>query len=76
VDGSAKYVTLDSFGKAVVNGVVKVGCSFLTSSGPRLAPAQKQAFINAYDRAAQALVGPGWLNQTQATTLKGLAASL
>ena len=59
-----------------MNLLVKVGCSYLTSVGPKLKPAQQQAFINAYDKAVQALVGPGWLSQDQATTLKGLAGAL
>lgn len=76
VDGSTKYGALKPVQKAVVNLLVKMGCSFLTSVGPNMKPAQKQAFINAYDNAVQVLVKPGWLTQAQATTLQGLAGAV
>jgi hypothetical protein len=76
VDDSANYLALKPVGRTVVNALVKLGCSFLTSIGPKLAPAKTQAFINGYEHAVQALVGPGWLTQAQATTLKGLAGAL
>jgi hypothetical protein len=76
VDASARYGALKPLGRALVDLQVRTGCSFLTSVGPTLRPAQKQAFINAYDGVVQALVGPGWLTQAQATTLKGIAAAL
>jgi len=76
VDGSAKYAALKPVQKAAVDVLVKVGCSLLTPVGPNLSPAQKKAFVNAYDDAVQALVKPGWLTQAQATTLKGLAGAL
>ena len=63
VDGSAKYRALKPVQKAVVDLLVRVGCSFLTADRPNLKPAQKQALINAYDNAVEALVGPGWLTQ-------------
>jgi hypothetical protein len=76
VDGSKKYGTLKPFQKALVDLAVRNGCSLLTSVGPNVKPAQKQAFINAYANAVQALVGPGWLSQAQAKILQGLAGAL
>jgi hypothetical protein len=76
VAGSTKYSTLTPVQRAVVNLLVRSGCSFLTTLGPNMKPAQKQAFINAYSEVVQALVRPGWLTQAQATTLRGLAGAL
>ena len=76
VDSSPKYTMLKPVPKAVVNLLVRVGCSLLTPVGPSMRPAQKQVFIGAYDSWVQALVGPGWLTQAQATTLEGLAVAL
>ena len=76
VDSSNKYQALLPVQRLVVNVLVKSACTILTSVGPKLLPNQKAPFINAYDQAVQALVAPGWLTQTQANTLTGLAAAL
>jgi hypothetical protein len=76
VHGSAKYGTLKPVQKAVADLLVRVGCWVITSVGPDMKPAQKQAFINAYDTVVEALVRPGWLTRAQATTLEGLAGAL
>jgi hypothetical protein len=76
IDGSKTYLALGPLERTVVNLLAQGACTILTSIGPKWLPAQKQAFISAYDQAVQSLVGPGWLTQTQATTLVGLAAAL
>ncbi|MFI5053447.1 MAG: hypothetical protein ACHQDE_03720 [Acidimicrobiia bacterium] len=68
VHSSSKYQALRPVQKAVVNRLVGEGCSVLTSTRLRL--------INAYKRVVQALAARGWLTQSQASTLNGLADAL
>ena len=76
VDSSANYQSLKPAQKAIVNALVSAACTILTSIGPNLLPAKKQAFIQAYDNSVQALAKKGWLTQAQSTTLQSLANGL
>ena len=76
VDLSANYQSLKPAGKAVVDALVNGACTILTSIGPDLVPAKKEAFIQAYDKNAQSLAKQGWLTQTQSGTLQTLAGAL
>ncbi len=76
VDLSANYLSLKPAGKAVVDALVNGACTVLTSIGPDLVPARKEAFIQAYDKSAQSLAKQGWLTQAQAGTLQTLAGAL
>jgi hypothetical protein len=76
VQSSAKYQALPAFANAATTLLVNAACSLLTTVGPKLKPADKAQFIAAYKDAAQTLVKPGWLTQSQAATLKGLASAL
>ena len=76
VDSAPKYQSLTPGQKAVVDALITAACKFLTSIGPDILPAQKQAFIRSYDQSAQALVRKGWLTQAQADTLQALASTL
>jgi len=76
VDGSSKYEQLKPVGKKVTDALVTTACQILTNIGPKLKPADKARFIDAYQRAVQALVPSGWLTQPQADLLRSLAARL
>jgi hypothetical protein len=76
VDSSPRYQSLTPGQKAVADTLITAACKFLTSIGPDILPAKKQAFIRSYDQSAQALVKKGWLTQAQADTLQALASTL
>jgi hypothetical protein len=76
VQGSTKYRALGSLARLVVDVLVNADCQILTGVGPKLAPAQKTAFITAYRQAAQTLATQGWLTSAQASTLGTLAGGL
>lgn len=76
VQGSAKYRTLGSLARLVVDVLVNADCQILTGIGPKLAPAQKTTFIAAYRQATQTLATQGWLTSGQASTLGVLAGGL
>lgn len=76
VDSSPNYQSLPPSLKAVVDALVTGACRFLTSIGPGILPAKKQAFIRSYDQSVQALATKGWLTQPQANTLETLANAL
>ena len=76
VDSSANYQSLKPAQKTVVGALVTAACTILTSIGPNLLPAKKEAFIQAYDQSVQGLAQKGWLTQTQASTLVTLANAL
>ena len=76
VQSSAKYQSLSPAQKKVVDALAKALCTILDQIVPKLSPAQKQMLIRAYKAGVQALVPPGWLTQTQATTLSNLADAL
>ena len=76
VAGSPSYQALKPSARPIVDALVQVDCAVLTSIGPRLLPAQKQAFINAYDQAVRALAQSHWLSFSQADTLVALAGVL
>jgi Tol biopolymer transport system component len=76
VQSSAKYQGLSPAQKKVVDALAKALCNILDQIVPKLSPAQKQKLIQLYKAGVQALVPPGWLTQTQATTLGKLADAL
>lgn len=76
VDASGSYEALTPAQKAGVDALVTTACTFLTSIGPGVLPAKKEALIRAYDQSVQALAKQGWLTQTQANTLQMLAGTL
>jgi hypothetical protein len=73
---SAKYQGLSPAQKKAVDALAKALCNIVDQIVPKLSPAQKQVLIRAYKAGVQALVPPGWLTQTQATSLGNLADAL
>ena len=76
VDGSANYQALKPAQRKAVDVLVNTSCSLIISLGPKLAPGQTQAFINAYKASLETFVKLGWLTQGQAGTLGSLAGAL
>jgi polyvinyl alcohol dehydrogenase (cytochrome) len=88
VDGSARYLALRPFQRAVVNALVRLGCSQLNSpgprfaerapqgAGPRLGDRDRRAPTGAYDQSVRTLADQGFLTEAQADTLQALAAAL
>lgn len=76
VQGSAKYRALGTLARLVVDVLVNADCQIFTGLGPKLAPAQKAAFIATYRQAAQTLATQSWLTSAQASTLGVLAGGL
>jgi hypothetical protein len=76
VQGSSKYQHLNPLGRLVVDVLVTSDCKLLTQIGPKVKPAQKTAFIAAYQQGVQALAAGGWLTGAQASALSGLAGAL
>jgi polyvinyl alcohol dehydrogenase (cytochrome) len=76
VQGSSRYQALRPLQRAVVDSLVRTACAALTSLGPRLAPARKQAFVNAYRQAVDTLVRQHWLTAVQGAELDTLAGGL
>ena len=76
VQGSAKYQALPTKLRATVDALVSIACKSLNDITPKLTPKQKATLITAYKGGVQALVGPSWLSQAQATQLQALANAL
>ena len=76
VRSSAKYKALTAAQKRGVDALISGVSVVLARIVPGLTPSQKAAVVAAYKSAVQALVGPGWLTQAQADTLKTLANAL
>jgi hypothetical protein len=76
IQGSDRYVALTAIQRSWADGVATLICQKIEAWKPTLTAAQRAAVINAYRVGVQLLVAPGWLTQTQATTLIGLANGL
>jgi TRAP-type C4-dicarboxylate transport system substrate-binding protein len=76
VKSSAKYAALTAKQKQAIDASADAACARIQSITPKLTATQKAALIASYKKTVQALVAPGWLTQTQATTLTELANSL
>lgn len=76
VQGSAKYQALKPLARLVTDALVTDACQYLLQIGPAHRPADKAAYVKAYQNAVQALVSPAWLTQGQASLLKSIAGQL
>lgn len=76
VQGSARYQALSANQQAVVERLADVATRAAARILPDLKPAQKTAFLRAYQAAVAHLARDGWLSQSQAGTLTQLAAGL
>jgi hypothetical protein len=76
VRGSAAYEALSPQMQAVVSHLADNAERVVARMRPTLRPAEKAAFLRAYDAALAHLVRGGWLTGSQTATLTGLAATL
>lgn len=76
VQSSAKYGSLKTAQRAATDALVNALCQSLNSITTKLTAKQKAALVVAYKSGVAALVQPGWLTQTQASTLSGAADHL
>jgi hypothetical protein len=76
IQSSPNYLPLTAWQKAAIDTFANALCQKLAAIVPNLTPQQKAALLSAYKAGVQALVPLGWLTQSQATTLIGLANQL
>jgi hypothetical protein len=73
---SAKYLALTAKQRQVVDALDAVACQILNGITPKLNAKQKAALVASYKTAVNALVTPGWLTTSQATTLVNAANTI
>jgi WD40 repeat protein len=76
VEGSANYQKLSAKQQATINALATAACTTLNTITTKLPAAAQAVLIGLYKLAINALVAPGWLTNTQATTLTTLATTL
>jgi hypothetical protein len=76
IESSAKYRALTPAQKAAVDPLAEAVCQTLAEIVPSLSPAEKARLVRIVDLGIDALLRPGWVTGSQATTLKTLVNAL